>query len=36
LPDEIIESLGPIFSGKNLVTHALNLAKNPARESFRS
>jgi hypothetical protein len=25
LPDQIIESLGPIFSGEDLVTHALNL-----------
>jgi hypothetical protein len=25
LPDQIIESLGPIFPGENLVTHALNL-----------
>jgi len=25
LPDQIVESLWPIFSGENLVTHALNL-----------
>ena len=26
LPDQIIESLGPVFPGENLVTHALNLS----------
>jgi hypothetical protein len=36
LADEIVESLGPIFSGENLVTHAFNLTKKPARESLRS
>ena len=25
LPDQIVERLGPIFSGENLVTHTLNL-----------
>lgn len=36
LPDQIIESLGSVFPRENLVTHALNLAKKPARESIRS
>ena len=27
LPDQIIESLGPIFPRKNFVAHALNLMK---------
>jgi hypothetical protein len=36
LPDQIIESLGPVFPGENLVTHALNLAKKLACESIRS
>ena len=27
LPDQIIESLGPIFSRENLVAHGLNLTK---------
>jgi hypothetical protein len=35
LPDQVVESLRPIFSGENLVTHALNLTKKRARESFR-
>ena len=25
LPDQIVKSLGPVFSGENLVAHALNL-----------
>ena len=36
LPDQIVKSLGPVFSRENLVAHALNLTKKPARESFRS
>jgi hypothetical protein len=36
LADQIIESLRPIFSGENLVTHVFNLAKKRARESLRS
>jgi len=27
LPDQIVESLGPIFSRENLVAHPLNLTK---------
>ena len=27
LPDQIVESLGPIFSRENLVAHTLNLTK---------
>jgi hypothetical protein len=36
LADEIVESLGPIFSGKNLVTHMFNLTKKRRCESLRS
>ena len=36
LADQVVESLGPVFPGENLVTHALNLAKKLACESLRS
>jgi hypothetical protein len=36
LTDQVVERLRSIFSGENLVTHALNLTKKPARERLRS
>jgi hypothetical protein len=36
LPDQIVESLRPIFSGENLVAHAINLTKKLRRERLRS
>ncbi len=36
LPDQIVESLGPVFSRENFVAHALNLTKKLTRESLRS
>jgi hypothetical protein len=36
LADQVVESLGPVFPGENLVTHTLNLAKKLACESLRS
>ena len=36
LPNQVVERLWPIFSGENLVTHALNLTKKRAGESLRS
>ena len=36
LADQVVESLGPVFPGENLVTHALNLAKKLACESLGS
>ena len=37
LPDQIVKSLGPIFSGENLVTHALqsNAANRLAKTEIR-
>ena len=36
LPDQIVKSLGPVFSGEDFVAHALNLTKKLTRESLRS
>jgi hypothetical protein len=36
LAHQVVERLRSIFSGENLVTHAFNLTKKPARERLRS